>query len=91
MATGETRQQSGDEVPRKKYGNWLDGQALSYSDWMCWVHLLICQCPGVVVGLLFFLGCATSEGKAIGERLLKFSGFGLIIAICIILLRILAG
>jgi hypothetical protein len=56
--------------------NWFDRQAASYAPWMVWVHLLICACPGLVVGLLFLAGCNTREGKALGVRLLKFSGIG---------------
>jgi hypothetical protein len=74
-----------------KPGNWLDRQALAYSGWMFWIHLLICQCPGFIVGLLFLLGCGTPEGKAVGTRLLKFSGIGLLIGIGINLLIILAS
>lgn len=62
-------------------GNWLDGQASAYSDWMKWLHLIICQCPGLIVGLLFLLGCRTSDGKKVGKQLLKFSGLGLAIAV----------
>jgi hypothetical protein len=57
-------------------GNWLDRQAKGYSDWMFWLHLLICQCPGFIVGVLFLAGCVTPEGKAVGTRLLKFSAIG---------------
>ncbi len=69
-------------------GNWLDGQALRYSEWMFWVHLIICQCPGLLVSLLFLIGCATPQGKAVGRRLLKFSGIGLIIGMA---LRVISG
>jgi len=44
---------------------------------MFWLHLLICTCPGVVVGLLFVMGCNTRDGKDVGLRLVKFSAIGL--------------
>ncbi|MBI3944287.1 MAG: branched-chain amino acid ABC transporter permease [Armatimonadetes bacterium] len=50
---------------------------------MFWVHLLILQPPGFVVGLLFVVRCATPEGKAVGTRLLKFSLVGPGVAILI--------
>lgn len=61
--------------------DWLDRQALAYSEWMFWVHLIICQCPGIVVGLLFLIACATPEGKAVGGRLLKFSLMGVLVGV----------
>ena len=63
----------------ERAGNWLDGQAVRYSEWMFWVHLIVCQCPGLLVSLIFLAGCSTPEGKAVGRRLLKFSGIGLLI------------
>lgn len=73
---------SADLEPRQT-GNWLDGQARAYSAWMLWVHLLICQGPGLVVGLLFLCGCRTPEGKSTGKRLLMWSGIGVILAVLV--------
>lgn len=67
----------------ERSGNWLDRQAVRYSEWMFWVHLIICQCPGLLVSLIFLAGCATPEGKAVGKRLLKFSGLGLLIGVAL--------
>lgn len=63
------------ELPPEE--NWFDRQAAGYSPWMFWLHLLICTCPGVVVGLLFVMGCNTRDGKDVGLRLVKFSAIGL--------------
>lgn len=57
-------------------GNWLDRGAIRYSAWMYWAHLLICQCPGFVLGLVYALGCATPEGKAVGWKLVMFCSIG---------------
>ena len=72
-------------------GNWLDRQARGYANWMFWLHLLICQCPGFIVGLLLLMGCTTPEGKAVGTRLLKFSAIGVGVGILINVLFMLAG
>jgi hypothetical protein len=64
-------------------GNWFDGQARCYSDWMLWVHLLVCQGPGLVVGLCFVFGCRTSVGKHVGKRLLLWSGAGSILSLLV--------
>ena len=61
--------------------NWWDGQAASYADWMLWLHLCICQCPGLLIGLLFVLLCKTPEGKQKGTQLIIFSAIGLGVSI----------
>jgi len=70
--------------------NWWDRQAKAYSDWMVWVHLCICQCPGIIVGLLFLLFCSTEEGKDRGKQLLLYSGIGFVVALGIRILVTLA-
>jgi len=57
--------------------NWLDKQARGYSDVMVWLHLVLCQCPGIIVGLLFVTGCTTPEGKEKGTKLLIYSAIGI--------------
>lgn len=77
----------GDQAVRPpKLDNWLDKQALAYSKWMLWVHLLILQLPGVIVGLLFLIGCANPKGKSVGNRLLAYSGISILIVIVIVAL-----
>jgi hypothetical protein len=77
--------------PRVEAGNWLDGQASHYSEFMFWLHLILCQCPGLLVGLLFVIGCRTSAGKAVGTRLLLFSFCGILIGIGINVLVAVLG
>jgi hypothetical protein len=63
--------------------NWWDRQAAGYAEWMLWVHLCICQCPGLIVGLLFSWCCRTPEGKNTGTRLLMYSAAGVGVAILV--------
>ena len=68
-------------------GNWLDSQAENYSDAMIWLHLVLCQVPGLIIGLLFLLGCRTDDGKEIGKRVLTYSIAGVVAAVIFLFMR----
>jgi hypothetical protein len=67
--------------------NWWDGQAASYADWLLWLHLCLCQCPGLIVGLLFLMFCSTTAGKDKGKALLLYSGIGFVLAMIVNVIR----
>ena len=64
-------------------GTWLDRQAKGCSGWTFWLRLLICQCPGIVVGLPFLLSCGANSARLVGIRLLRFSVIGVATAVVI--------
>jgi hypothetical protein len=73
-------------TPRRD-ANWWDQQAASYPDWLVYLHLCLCQCPGLIVGLLFVLLCKTPDGKQKGTQLIIFSALGFAIAFVIGFIR----
>jgi hypothetical protein len=73
-------------VPRRD-ANWWDQQAASYPDWLVYLHLCCCSCPGLIVGLLFVLLCQTGEGKQKGTQLIIFSAIGIAIGVVISFIR----
>jgi hypothetical protein len=67
--------------PPREQITWWDQQAASYADWMLWIHLCCCSCPGLIIGLLFVIFCKTSAGKQKGTQLIIFSSIGIGIGI----------
>jgi len=63
-------------------GNWWDKQAAPYKEGSgsLWFHVICCQCPGVIIALLFIAFCQTETGKANGKRLLIYSLAGFAVA-----------
>ncbi len=79
-------------APPEDPGNWWDKQAAPYKDgsFAIWFHVLCCQCPGIVIAVLFLMFCRTERGKENGKRLLTYSAVGLVVSILIRIL-IIAG
>jgi hypothetical protein len=70
--------------------NFFDKQAMAYQDWMFVFHLFCCQCVGLFVGIILFLGCQTQEGKNQAGKLMAYSGLGMMIGVGIRVLLVAA-
>jgi hypothetical protein len=73
-------------APRREL-TWWDQQAAGYPDWLVYLHLCCCSCPGLIVGLLFVILCKTPEGKQKGTQIIIYSAIGVGIGIVINLLQ----